>query len=97
MKLLYLSNACPEEEFQRIFTGARKPSQAAQKYHMLQIEGLQAQGQELLPLCVPPISRRTYKGLFFRRKHTEHSFRYVPMVNIPLLRNAWVFLYEVGS
>lgn len=93
MKLLYLSNACPEEEFQRIFTGAQKPSLAAQKYHTLQIEGLQAQGQELLPLCIPPISRRTYKGLFFRRKRSGQGLRYVPMINIPLLRNTWVFLY----
>ena len=91
MKLLYLSNACPEELFHRIFTMKRKPSQAAQKYHTLQIRGLRDGGQEVTALCIPPISRVTYKKLLFRHKEEECIF--APVVNIPVIRNIWIFLY----
>ncbi len=91
MKLLYLSNACPEELFHQIFTGKRKPSQAAQKYHTLQIRGLREAGREVTALCIPPISRATCGKLLFRHKEGECLF--APMVNIPVIRNLWMFLY----
>ena len=93
MKILYISNACPEEDFYRIFTEKKKPSQAAQKYHTLQIQGLRENGQDLTALCVPAISRTTYKKLFFRYKGKEKAYRFVPTVNIPVIRNIWTFLY----
>ena len=93
MKILYLSNACPEDDFNRIFTEKKKPSQAAQKYHTLQIEGLREMGQELTALCIPAISRATYGKLFFRYKGTEDTYLYAPMINLPLIRNLWMFLY----
>ena len=91
MKLLYLSNACPEELFHRIFTGKRKPSQAAQKYHTLQIRGLREAGQEVTALCIPPISRGTCSKLLFR--HAPDECLFAPIVNIPVVRNIWMFLY----
>ncbi|MBP3412486.1 MAG: glycosyltransferase [Oscillospiraceae bacterium] len=93
MRILYLSNACAEEEFYEIFTEKIKPSQAAQKYHTLQIQGLRETGQELTALCIPAISRVTYKGVFFRYRGRNKDFLFMPMVNIPLLRNIWMFLY----
>ncbi len=93
MGILYLSNACREEDFYEIFTEKIKPSQAAQKYHTLQIEGLRQVGQELTALCIPAISRSTYKKLFFRYKGEDRSFLYMPIINIPLIRNAWMLLY----
>lgn len=92
MRILYLSNACPDEDFNRIFTEKEKPSQAAQKYHTLQIEGLREGDRELIPLCIPAISRVTYKGLVFRHK-SEGGYRFAPMINIPLIRHVWMFLY----
>lgn len=93
MKILYLSNACPEEDFNRIFTGKRKPSQAAQKYHTLQIQGLRETGQELTALCIPAISRGTYGKLLFRHKGSEDGYLFAPMINIPVIRNLWMFLF----
>lgn len=92
MRILYLSNACPDEDFNQIFTEKEKPSQAAQKYHTLQIEGLRESGQELISLCIPAISRVTYKGLLFRHKSNE-GYRFAPMINVPLIRHVWMFLY----
>ena len=92
MRILYLSNACPDEDFNRIFTEKRKPSQAAQKYHTLQIEGLRESGQELISLCIPAISRVTYKGLMFRHKSNE-GYRFAPIINLPMIRHLWMFLY----
>ncbi len=93
MGILYLSNACTEEDFYNIFTERIKPSQAAQKYHTLQIRGLREAGQELTALCIPAISRSTYRKLFFRYKGEDKSFRFAPMVNIPVIRHLWMFLY----
>ena len=93
MRILYLSNACSEEDFYEIFTEKIKPSQAAQKYHTLQIRGLREVGQELTALCIPAISRSTYGKLFFRYKGKDESFLFMPMVNIPVIRNIWMFLY----
>lgn len=93
MKILYLSNACPEEDFHWIFSERKKPSQAAQKYHTLQIEGLRESGQELTALCIPPISRATYGKFLFRYKGKTEDYLFAPMINIPFLRNVWMFLY----
>ncbi len=93
MKILYLSNACPEEDFHRIFIEKRKPSQAAQKYHNLQIRGLQETGHDLTALCIPAVSRANYKKLLLRYKSRNASVLYAPMINIPLIRNVWMFLY----
>ncbi|MBR4307976.1 MAG: hypothetical protein IKT58_00115, partial [Oscillospiraceae bacterium] len=73
-----------------------KPSQAAQKYHTLQISGLAETGNQVRALCVPAISRKTYKGLFFRDKETRGVYNFAPIVNIPLLRNLLLFFYVVG-
>lgn len=93
MKILYLSNACPQEDFHRIFTGKKIPSQAAQKYHTLQIDGLREAGQNVTALCIPPISRATYGKVFFRFKEGDGSYLYPTMINIPVIRNIWMFLY----
>ena len=37
MKLLYLSNALPDELYHKIFAEKKGPSPAAQKYHILQL------------------------------------------------------------
>ncbi len=93
MGLLYLSNACAEEDFYRIFTKDIKPSQAAQKYHTLQIRGLRDAGQDLTAVCIPAVSRVTYDKVFFRYKGEDENYLFVPMVNIPVIRNLWMFLY----
>ena len=92
MKILYLSNACTDEDFCRIFTEKLKPSQAAQKYHTLQIEGLREAGRDLTALCIPAISRGTYKKLFFRGR-SGGGYLFAPMINLPVIRHLWMFLY----
>ncbi len=92
MKILYLTNACTDEDFCRIFTRKIKPSQAAQKYHTLQINGLREIGQELTTLCIPAISRSTYGKVLFRHK-PKGGYIFAPLINIPVIRHIWVFLY----
>lgn len=93
IKLLYFSNACPEEAYNRIFTGERKPSQAGQKYHALQIAGFVENGAEVKALCIPPISRKTYSGLWFHLKERFGVYYFAPVLNLPILRNILLFLY----
>lgn len=93
IKILYISNACPEDRFDAIFTGKKKPSQAAQKYHTLQIEGLEALENDVTALSVLPISSLTYDKRFFREKQDSGVYHFAPILNIPILRNLFMFLY----
>ena len=93
MKIVYLSNACSEEMYARFVSGKKIPSPAAQKYHSLQIMGLRQAGCEVTALCIPPVSRGTYKGLFFRPEIQGQWDRCASVINVPVLRNLWMFLY----
>ena len=93
IKLLYLSNTCPEEIFHQIFTGENKPSQAAQKYHTLQIAGLSENGAEVKALFIPAISRKTYAGWRFKKTTCGGAYDIAPVFNVPILRNILLFFY----
>lgn len=93
MKLLYLSNALPDELYHKIFAEKKGPSPAAQKYHILQIEGLVACGAEITAVSVPPVSRKTYDGWLFRCREKTAPYHIVPIINIPILRNLCMFFY----
>lgn len=92
MKILYLSYACADKDFYEIFKEDVKPSLAAQKYHTLQINGLRETGQDLTTLCIPAISRGTYRKLLFHHR-ANGGFLFAPMINIPVIRHLWTFIY----
>ncbi len=95
INILCFSNACPEEVYHSIYVEKEKPSHAGQKYFNLLVEGLTGAGGNVEALCVPAISRKIYKGLLFKREpYGQYSF--VPVINIPVLKNICMFFYVLG-
>ena len=64
-KILFASALLSEQTYQSLFRNAPvPPSQAAQKYHRVLIEGIRAAGAETEALSMPPVSRSTFRKLF---------------------------------
>ena len=59
MDILYVSSLCSNSKFSKLFANATvKPTQPAQKYHQLMVEGLaQNEGTSIKVLSAIPVSR----------------------------------------
>lgn len=95
-KILFASALLSEQTYQSLFRDAPvPPSQAAQKYHRVLIEGIRAAGAETEALSMPPVSRSTSRKLFLPAR-TENSdgirYRTLPILNLPVLRHILIFL-----
>ncbi len=90
MNILYLSSMFDNETYGNLFTKAKKPMHAANKYHQLLCRGLAENGAEVQALSVLPVSRENCDKKYVRVKaRNENGFtqKYIPAFNLPVLRH----------
>lgn len=98
MNILYISNAMDDKTLNSIIINAKSaPSLASNKYHTLVVNGLKKnKNVNVSHICVPPISRKTSDKLFVSLrtcKDGKITYKYIPVINIPIVRNIGVFMY----
>lgn len=90
-RVIYVSSMMRAETYDNWFhDAAMHPSQATQKYDCLLVDGLAANGAEVVALCAPPLTRHTCGRRFAHlRPETDGgvSYRYFPVVDVPVLKN----------
>ena len=94
MDVIYLSSMFDSETYNKIFTEARKPLHAANKYHRLLCKGLAENGANVLALSVLPAnSSNCRKRLIGGGSNKTHGFcqRYLPFLNFPVLKQISLF------
>lgn len=97
--ILYVSNVCDQDLFESIYASAKsKPSQAAQKFQRLLLEGF----TQLLninivkTISILPITRYSNANLYRRENAKSVNgifYTYVPYLKFPLLKDALVLIY----
>lgn len=98
-KILYVSSLCSEKMLQYIYeTAVQKPEQAAQKFHRLLAQGFAINSDQcsIRTLSTIPVTPANHKKkLWFNssEKRNDVKFRYIPMLNVPVLKNIGVFVY----
>lgn len=99
MKILYISTVCTPKVLDFIFeTSIVKPSQSVQKFHRLLIEGF-AKHTDLCQVEVLtslPVSPGGHKKIIWNLPDDKLNgipFRYIPFINIPVLKHIIVFFY----
>ena len=100
VEIFYLSNLCTENVVNYLHkTLNRSIGQEAQKFHQLLIEGLgmYPDACEIQTLSVIPVVSATHKRIFWNfssEKVGNILYNYVPMINLPLLKDFMVFVYS---
>lgn len=100
-KILYVSTLCSPILIDFIFkTSTIKPSQAAQKFHRLLAEGLAMHDKacKLETISTIPVISRSHRKRFWNLSSEvvrNVRYNYVPMINLPILKNLIVFLYSL--
>lgn len=97
-KILYISALSSERLISDIYdkTGAN-PGYAIQKFSRLVLSGLIANGVTVTALSTPPVNKQYINKLwikFLREVSNGISIVYVPILNIPILRHLFVFIYS---
>lgn len=99
VNILYVSKLCSENVIDYIFrTSLKKPHQQAQKFHRLLAEGLAAQSRDCTidTLSLIPVTSAIHKKIFWNlplEKKENILFNYIPMVNLPVIKDLTVFIY----
>lgn len=95
MNVIYVSNTCSAEKYAEYVEKHHvQASQQAQKYNLLLAEGMAAAGADVQMISGRPITRRiSGRKWYGAEEETKNGvlFSYVPFLNLPLLRNLWVF------
>ncbi len=96
-KIIYVSALSSERLISDIHkrTGGN-PGYAVQKFSRLIVKGLQANGIDTKAFTSPPINKNYCSKLFVALGCEEENgikYKYVPFINIPLLKHIYVFIY----
>lgn len=99
MEILYISNVCSSNVFERIFKGIlNKSGIAVQKFHYLLLCGFAANSfNSVKTLSTLPISPSIHKKRIWNIApdfDKRIQFNYIPVLNIPILKNLIVFVYS---
>lgn len=90
-RIIYASSAMGEKAFSNIFADSENmPGQQAQKFNRLLLKGLKLNGTDVIGISTPPVTTKNLKKRFFAlgdKVEDEVLFSYVPVINIPILRN----------
>lgn len=96
--VVYVSRLMDRKNFKSLFINRETmPGQQAQKFHRLMVQGLIGNDVEVDVLSGPPITNQNCsRKMVFLKKCTENgiSYRYVPTVNIPIIRNLCQLLFS---
>lgn len=99
-EILYVSSLCSKYLLNYIFETSRvKPIQNAQKFHRLLAEGfaLNSDACGIETLSVVPINLMSHKKKIWHlssEKVDNILFNYIPMINLPIIKNVIVFIYS---
>lgn len=99
MKILYISSACTNSEFEYIFNNSKKkPGQAVQKFHRLLIEGFSCHSNlcTIEALTSLPVTPTSFKKKLWPLKFDYLDgvkFTYIPFVNINMLKHFFLFTF----
>ena len=98
MKALYISALSSKALIDKIHNKTKEnPGFAVQKFSRLIVSGLISNGVDVTALTCPPIVKKYTRKIFVNlTNETENGikYRYMPFLNIPLLRNICIFLYS---
>lgn len=105
MNILYASCLCSKSKYKMLFEGsANKPGQQVQKYHRLIVEGLAQNNIDIVEtITALPITRTNCRKKYIHEKneidetYQNLKYNYLPIVNIPLLKNLLVMLESFFS
>ena len=97
MNILYVSSLCSNGRFNKLFDKSKiKPTQQAQKYHRLMVEGLaQTKGASIKVLSAIPVSRLMSSQFYYKgeiEEENEIEYRYLSFINLPILRHICLFI-----
>lgn len=99
-EILYVSALCSDKLINHIFeTSTQKPRQEAQKFHRLLAEGfaLHSNTCRIETLSLLPVTSSTHQKIIWRpsrEKVRNIFFNYVPMINLPVVKDFTVFVYS---
>lgn len=97
MNILYVSHFTSERVINNIYQESGKnPGFSMQKFSRLFTKGLIENGIKVSSLSAPPYNRHNTKKKYISTKDEEENgvaFTYVPIVNVPILKNLVVFVY----
>lgn len=98
-KILYVSTLCSDKLLNHIFeTSKNRPRQEAQKFHRLLVEGLALHEDncQIETLSLIPVISASHKKKIWNpspERIENITFNYIPMVNLPVLKDFTVFVY----
>lgn len=96
MSIYYVSSAMDPNDFNELFGKSnKKPGQQSQKYNYLMMEGISLNGVPVHAITGRPITKNNYKSAFLKaskRKKSNLIYHYCSIINIPVIRNIWLFL-----
>lgn len=95
MKVILVSTYCSDKTYESLFLLEQRTTQQYQKYMKLIVTGLLNNDVSVSCITVPPINRSNCPFTFVNLNDDEESgihFKYVNLVNIPLMRNITAFL-----
>ena len=98
MKLLFVSCLCSDGKFKKIYNNSeQKPSQTAQKYLQLMLEGfLKNDSIQADVLTALPINRLITRQFYFKGEKENDgrvNYNYLSFVNLPILRHLFIYFY----
>lgn len=97
MDIIYISALSSRRLIDKLYTNTgQNPGYAVQKFSCLLTKGLIENGQSVLALSNPPITRSNSKGLFQNIKtevEDKIKYKYIPFINIPFIKHICVFMY----
>lgn len=96
MDILYVSGLCSNNKFINLFEKATiKPTQQAQKYHRLMVEGLaKNEGISIQVLSSVPVNQSMSAQFYYKSEIEEVNgiqYRYLSFINWPILRQIFLF------
>lgn len=90
MKVLYVSNLCSEEEYNRLFSGSKVlVSQQSQRFNRLMAEGFALNGCEVQVVSGRPVSSIQKQKVFKHKDETVNNvnYHYLGFLNFKFIRN----------
>lgn len=97
-KIIYSVSVCSENKYKELFLNSEnKPGQQVQKYHRLLLDGLASDKDTNIEVISKlPITKDNFKKTYLKgdvERFRSIKFCYIPIFNIPVLRNFIAFIY----
>lgn len=97
MDVLYLSSLSSHNLIRNIYNKTKtNPGFAVQKFSRLLVDGIIKSGADVNVLSSPPITEQYTQDFLIKYEsefENDVKYRYVPYINIPILKHICVFLY----